>query len=202
VINETILKYFLVLYFLLYYGVLFVLNSYLVFKRTGKNPYILGKSKGVISFTERSIKAAGIVIPIILLTYIFSKDFYQWLVPIQYLEEKYFDYIGIGLMAMGFVICLTAQYNMRTSWRIGIEINSKVNLVTDGIFQYSRNPFFLGTFLSNSGFILILPNILSFTIGVVYYFLIQIQVRLEEENLLKSLENNYANYCLTVRRWI
>jgi protein-S-isoprenylcysteine O-methyltransferase Ste14 len=200
--NEPILKYFLILYFLLYYGVLFTLNPYLVFKRTGKNPYVLGNSKGVINFTERSIKAAGMLIPIVLLIYIFSEDVYRWLVPIQYLEENYFNYCGIVLMAMGFVICLTTQYYMRNSWRIGIELNSEIKLVTAGIFKYSRNPFFLGTFLSYMGFFLVIPNILTFAVGVVYLFLIQIQVRLEEEYLLKLLGNNYVNYCLIVRRWI
>ncbi len=200
--NDAVLKYFLFLYFILYYGVLFLLNSYLVYKRTGKNPYVFGKSKGVISFTERSIKAAGMVIPIILLIYLFSIDVYRWLVPIQYLEENYFDYCGIGLMVLGFIICLAAQYNMRTSWRIGIELNTEIKLVTEGIFRYSRNPFFLGTFLSYVGFFVILPNILSFVVGTVYYFLIQIQVRFEEENLVNTLGKPYKKYLGEVRRWI
>jgi protein-S-isoprenylcysteine O-methyltransferase Ste14 len=200
--NDAVLKYFLLLYFLLYYGVLFLLNSYLVYMRTGKNPYVLGKSKGAISFTERSIKAAGMVIPIILLIYIFSNDVYQWFIPIQYLEKILFDYIGAILMILGFIICLAAQYNMRTSWRIGIELNTEIKLVTEGIFRYSRNPFFLGTFLSYVGFFLILPNILSFAVGTVYYLLIQIQVRFEEENLVNTLGKPYKKYLGEVRRWM
>jgi len=105
-------------------------------------------------------------------------------------------------MAMGFVICLTAQYNMQTSWRIGIEFNTEINLITEGVFRYSRNPFFLGTFLSYVGFFLILPNILSFAVGTVYYLLIQIQVRLEEDNMIKSLGSTYQSYCAKIRRWI
>lgn len=72
--NETILKYFMIMYFLLYYGVLFVLNSYLVYKRTGKNPYVLGKSKGILSFTENGIKITGIIIPLIVIIFILSKE--------------------------------------------------------------------------------------------------------------------------------
>lgn len=76
--NETVIKVFLISYFIIYYGILFVLNSLLVFKRTGKNPYVLGKSKGVISFIEKSIKAAGIVIPLILSIFVLSKDVYRF----------------------------------------------------------------------------------------------------------------------------
>ena len=200
--NETIVKYFLILYFLLYYGVLFVLNSYLVYKRTGKNPYVLGKSKGILSFTENGIKITGIIIPLIVIIFILSQEIYQWLVPIQYLENIYLDLIGFSIMVLGFVICLTAQFYMRSSWRIGIDVNTHVKLITVGIFKYSRNPFFLGTFLSYLGFFLVLPNILSFTVGTVYYFLIQIQVRLEEENLIQISGSTYQDYCAKTRRWI
>ena len=196
------MKVFLISYFLLYYGILFVLNSYIVFKRTGKNPYVMGNSKGIARYVENSIKASGMVIPIVLSIYIISQTTYKWLIPINYLEEIYFDYLGVAVMIMGFLVCLASQYAMSSSWRIGIEINSEVKLVTKGIFRCSRNPFFLGTFFSYLGFFLVLPNILSFTVGVVYYILIQIQVRLEEENLIKSLGNSYKNYCSIVRRWI
>ncbi|MBX3008072.1 MAG: isoprenylcysteine carboxylmethyltransferase family protein [Melioribacteraceae bacterium] len=200
--NETILKYFMIMYFLLYYGVLFVLNSYLVYKRTGKNPYVLGKSKGILSFTENGIKITGIIIPLIVIIFILSQEIYQWLVPIEYLEKIYLNLIGISIMLLGFVICLTAHFYMRSSWRIGIDVDDQVKLITAGIFKYSRNPFFLGTFFSYLGFFLVLPNILSFTVGVVYFILIQIQVRLEEENLNKSLGGTYENYCSNVKRWI
>ena len=200
--NDIPIKIFLLIYFIFYYGVLFVLNSYIVYKRTGKNPYVLGKSKGILSFTENGIKVTGIIIPLIVIVFILSQEIYRWLIPIQYLEKVYLDLIGISIMFLGFVICLSAQYYMRSSWRIGIEINSEVKLVTRGIFKYSRNPFFLGTLLSYLGFFLVLPNILSFTVGVVYYFLIQIQVRLEEENMNNTLGNSYQNYCAKVRRWI
>ena len=105
-------------------------------------------------------------------------------------------------MLLGFVICLTAQFYMRSSWRIGIDVDTQVKLITVGIFKYSRNPFFLGTFLSYLGFFLVLPNILSFTVGTVYYFLIQIQVRLEEENLIQISGSTYQDYCAKTRRWI
>lgn len=200
--NDAVLKYFLLFYFLLYYGVLFLLNSYLVYKKTGKNPYVLGKGEGVISFTERSIKAAGVLIPVVLFFFIISKALYEFFVPIRYLEEDYYNLFGILLMILGFTICLTAQYYMRTSWRIGIDRDSKIDLVTNGIFKYSRNPFFVGTLITYTGFFFILPNIISFTIGVLYYFLIQIQVRLEEDNLLKLLGDKYGKYYSAVRRWI
>jgi len=202
IMNELSIKVFLISYFLLYYGILFVLNSFLVFNRTGKNPYVLGQSTGAVNFVEKSIKNVGIVIPVVLLTYLFSQSLYLWFIPIQSLESIYLDYTGITIMIIGFMICLTAQYYMRSSWKIGIGPEEAVRLVTDGIFRYSRNPFFLGTLLSYAGFFLILPNLATFTVGIVYFFLIQIQVRFEEENLITSLGDIYRDYFLKARRWI
>lgn len=200
--NETILKYFFIVYFILYYGVLFVLNSYIVYKRTGKNPYVLGKSLGIISFTEKCIKLTGIVIPVVLITYIFFEEVYRYLIPIFYLENVLLDFAGILIMLVGFVICYTAQYYMKNSWKIGIDKEEKTQLVTNGIFKYSRNPFFLGSLLSYIGIFFILPNIMTFAIGIAYYILIQIQVRLEEENLILTIGSLYKDYSAKVRRWI
>jgi protein-S-isoprenylcysteine O-methyltransferase Ste14 len=173
-----------------------------VFRRTRRNPYVLGQSTGVINYVEKSIKTIGIVIPVTLGIYLFSQNVYLWLIPIGYLENEYFDYAGIAIMIMGFLLCLTAQYYIRSSWKIGIGLNAEVKLVEDGIFSFSRNPFFLGTILSYLGFFLVLPNIVTFAIGIVYYFLIQIQVRLEEENLSISLGSTYQDYRVKVRRWM
>ena len=177
--DNTFVKIFLLSYLIIYYGILFVLNSILVYKRTGKNPYVLGLNKGVLSFVEKSIKIIGVIIPVILFVFIISELAYKYLIPIHYLEQVYFDYIGVILMLLGFMICFSAQVYLRTSWRIGIELSGDIKLVTDGIFNHSRNPFFLGTILSNLGFFFVLPNILSFSVWIVLLFLIQIQVRFE-----------------------
>lgn len=192
----------MILYFLVYYGILFVLNSFLVYKRTGKNPYLLGQSKGVIGYVEKSIKTVGMIIPVVLVIFEISRTVYMWLVPISYLEGKAVDCLGVAVMILGLVVCLITQYYMRSSRKIGIDLNTEVKLVTEGIFRHSRNPFFIGTILSSMGFFLVLPNILTFTSGVVYVFLIQIQVRLEEDTLAKSAGNAYLNYCAKVRRWV
>jgi protein-S-isoprenylcysteine O-methyltransferase Ste14 len=200
--NANYIKIFLIIYFLLYYGGFFIYNSYVVYKRTGKNPYVLGTSKGVSSFVEKCIKMNGLFIPLVLLTYSLSEYYYKILFPISYLEIYVTDILGIILMCFGFIICLSAQITMKSSWRIGIDQNNDVELVTKGIFKYSRNPFFLGTLFSYAGFFLILPNILSFTFFILYFFLIQIQMRFEEEYLMNTIGAPYIKYFSTVRRWI
>ena len=200
--DNAFVKIFLLSYLIIYYGILFVLNSFLVFKKTGKNPYVLGLSKGVLSFVEKSIKITGLIIPAVLFVFMISERTYEFLIPIHYLELVYFDFFGIFLMLLGFTLCFSAQFYMRTSWRIGIELSNDIKLITDGIFKYSRNPFFLGSLFSYLGFFFLLPNIITFAVGIVYFLLIQIQVRFEEDNLIKSLGAAYQEYYVRVRRWI
>lgn len=95
-----------------------------------------------------------------------------------------------------------AQYQMSTSWRIGIDEQNKTDLKTQGIFGLSRNPIFLGMILSVLGLFLITPNAVTFFSALTTYFIIQIQVRLEEDFLAKEHGSLYVNYRKSVKRFI
>jgi protein-S-isoprenylcysteine O-methyltransferase Ste14 len=55
-----------------------------------------------------------------------------------------------------------AQFQMKDSWRIGIDDQMKTELVTNGLFQFSRNPVFLGMTASLIGFFLAFPTVIAF----------------------------------------
>ena len=91
---------------------------------------------------------------------------------------------------------------MSKSWRIGIDENHKTELVTKGIFGLSRNPIFLGMIFTVFGLFLIIPNALTFFLTLTTYFIIQIQIRLEEEFLEKQHGQNYLSYKSNTNRLI
>ena len=91
---------------------------------------------------------------------------------------------------------------MSKSWRIGIDEKHKTELITKGIFSISRNPIFLGMILTVFGLFLIIPNAITFFLALATYFIIQIQIRLEEEFLEKQHGEIYKNYKKTVKRLI
>ena len=94
------------------------------------------------------------------------------------------------------------QRNMANEWRIGIDNENKVNLITKGMFGISRNPIFLGVIIVFIGLFLIIPNAVIVVILVSGVIVIQVQVRLEEEFLLNQLGNEYKEYMSKVKRWI
>jgi protein-S-isoprenylcysteine O-methyltransferase Ste14 len=92
------------------------------------------------------------------------------------------------------------QYQMSNSWRVGIDENNKTELITKGLFSYSRNPIFLGMIISVAGIFFILPNALTFFLMLTTYIVIQIQIRLEEEFLEKQHGEQYLIYKKTTKR--
>ncbi len=91
---------------------------------------------------------------------------------------------------------------MKISWRIGIETQTKTELITEGLFQLSRNPIFFGMILSLVGLFFTISKAFTGFFLILGYVLIQIQIRLEEEVLTEKHGKNYADYKQKVRRLI
>jgi len=67
--------------------------------------------------------------------------------------------------------------------------------VQTGIFRRSRNPIFLGMIATLIGFFLTIPNALTLLLLALGFVLIQNQVRLEEEFLIKKNTRDLAIAC-------
>jgi protein-S-isoprenylcysteine O-methyltransferase Ste14 len=91
---------------------------------------------------------------------------------------------------------------MGSSWRIGLDNEKKKELVQTGLFSISRNPIFAGMTTTLFGLFLVLPNAVTLLVLICGYLLIQIQIRLEEEFLLKQHGEKYLEYFRRVKRLI
>jgi protein-S-isoprenylcysteine O-methyltransferase Ste14 len=90
---------------------------------------------------------------------------------------------------------------MRNSFRIGIEHGSQTDLVSGGLFRFSRNPIYVGMLGSILGLFMVTPNAFTWVLLFIAYVLIQVQVRLEEEYLLKMHGQDFLAYKQKVRRF-
>ena len=199
--NEA-LRIILPAYLAAFFLVAFVWRSYLVWKRTGINPYVVGKTNRPIDFVEGYYPVPTIVILLTTLTYSFLPQFYQYASPIAWLDVFAAKVVGLVLMGFALIWTATAQMQMGKSWRIGIDAENKTELVEKGLFGVSRNPIFLGMRLALFGFFLTLPSAVSLAAVVLADLLMQIQVRLEEEFLRGEHGEKYTEFCSRVRRWI
>ena len=199
---EQILKIILPTYFIIYFGIAFVAKSIIVAKRIGKNPLVLPKNDSAYGLIGLYFKLTMIFMFVYVLVYSFVPTLYDKFLPITQLDILTIKYIGLGLLAVALVWTIVAQGHMKNSWRIGIDTETKTELVTTGLFGHSRNPIFFGMIVSLVGLFLTTPNALTGLFLILGYVLIQIQIRLEEEFLTNQHGQNYLNYKQKVRRLI
>ena len=198
----TLLKIFLPIYFLLFFGLAMFWRSYIAWKRTGINPYKLGNSDTVHDFVGKLFRLTLIVTALIVFVFSFLEGYYHWLSPITWMNSLTLIIVGIVLLVLALIWVLVAQLQMGDSWRIGIDEKSESTLVQHGLFGVSRNPIFLGMLVMLVGLLLILPTAATLTVSALGFVLIQVQVRLEEDFLEGKYGEDYRRYQMNVRRWI
>lgn len=196
------LRIVLPIYFIIYFGVAFVLKSVVVAKRIGKSPLVLPKDDSAYGLIGLYFKLTLIAMFIYVLAYAFFPTWHDNFLPFIQLNNQTVKYIGLALLFIALVWTVIAQGHMKNSWRIGIDTDTKTELVTSGLFSVSRNPIFFGMILSLVGLFLTTPNALTFIFLILGYVLIQIQIRLEEEFLIKEHGQAYIGYKQKARRLI
>lgn len=187
------IRFFIPVYFTLFFGVSFLGISIAVARKIGKNPNVLPNDDSAYALVGWYFKLILIVLFIYTLLPLLFPEVEEGFI-INLLNQDLFLYIGIGLMLIAFIWVVIAQIQMKTSWRIGIDEHIKTELITTGLFQYSRNPIFLGMTLSLVGFFFAFPTVIAFFLLIIGNILMQIQIRLEEEHLLRQHGSVYLAY--------
>ncbi len=122
----------------------------------------------------------------------------QWHCPFRELISLAIVMLGGVCAALGVMQFRQAQ----TTFDPRIPEQSS-KLVTSGIYQYSRNPMYVGFVLILVGWGVFLCNYAAFVwVPVFVLYLNQHQIKPEEEALLRSFKSEYVQYCKKVRRWI
>jgi protein-S-isoprenylcysteine O-methyltransferase Ste14 len=112
------------------------------------------------------------------------------------------SYIGLFINTLGVLVFAVAAFTMKSSWRVGIDKDTKSNLVKDGIYKYSRNPAFVGFDLMFIGLFITYPNILTLinlVLNLVSFHLLILQ---EEKHLYDIFGREYALYKEKTPRYI
>ncbi len=195
-------RYFLLVYFILFFGFAFWGTSYRVARRIKKSPVVLPADDSAFGLVGRYFKRLMIALFLYAAGTAFADTSADCLPALQLFLQPWVQYTGVLLMLLALGWVLIAQYQMRDSWRIGIDTETKTKLVTTGLFRFSRNPVFAGMLLSLAGLFLSRPDAVTLFFLLIGYLLIQVQVRLEEAFLLKEHGAVYRQYQLKTRRFI
>ena len=108
---------------------------------------------------------------------------------------------ALVLICMNLVIIAASLVNMKDSWRMGVLENQKTPLIVDGIYRYSRNPFFLSFLIMFAAYTILLQNIILLGLSLVGFFLIHWMIIKEEKYLETVHGEDYLQYKIKVPRY-
>lgn len=111
-------------------------------------------------------------------------------------------FTGFLIAMVGNVVFLLSVLCMKDSWRAGIPEKDKTELVTNGIYQYSRNPAFLGFDLQYIGVFLLYCNPLTALCSVFAMVMLHLQILQEEQYLSRKFGKPYVEYKSRVFRYL
>jgi protein-S-isoprenylcysteine O-methyltransferase Ste14 len=199
---DQFLRIFLPVFLLLFFVAALGGRSYLVWKRTGINPYKLGRTESAHDLVGLLFRFVSLLVLFTVIVFSSSPSLYAYLGPITWLEDFYVRCAGTAILLAALVWVAAAQAQMGASWRIGIDSEHETELVSKGLFAISRNPIFFGMRTLLFGLFLVIPNALTLLAFGLGDALMQIQVRLEEEHMSKLHSEEFEEYRRSVRRWI
>ena len=111
-------------------------------------------------------------------------------------------FTGFCIGIVGDLIFLISVLCMKDSWRAGIPDRDRMELVTDGIYAFSRNPAFLGFDLQYIGMLLMFCNLLTGMFTVFAIVMLHLQILQEERYLTAAFGAEYLKYRHQVFRYL
>jgi protein-S-isoprenylcysteine O-methyltransferase Ste14 len=170
---------------------------------TGIDPQVLQKSTSNIQqFMGHFANFLTIYAAIIILVHISNFQLGSMFSRVGSLSSVQIDVLGFAIGLLGLSFCLYAQIKMGTSWRVGIDEKVNTPLVTSGLYQFIRNPTYLGLFLLNMGVWLVWPTWTVFLLNVLFFLFLEIQVRCEEDHLQITHGEQYISYKNGTKRYL
>lgn len=109
---------------------------------------------------------------------------------------------GFCLGIIGDVIFFVSVATMKDSWRAGIPDKDKTELVTGGIYKFSRNPAFLGFDFMYVGVLLLYFNLLTAVFSLFAMVMLHFQILQEEKFLTSAFGEEYVEYKSRVFRYL
>lgn len=105
-----------------------------------------------------------------------------------------FNYFGLFIILIGLIFFVSSMVTMKNSWRVGIDKSIKTQLITNGLYKYSRNPAFVGFNFMFIGLVFTFPNIVTLLICLANMVSIHNLILQEEKHLEGMFQKDYLFY--------
>ncbi len=113
--------------------------------------------------------------------------------------------LALALVAIGGAVALAGVVVFRSKRTTvnPLTPSASSSVVSGGVYRVSRNPMYLGFFLTLAGWALYLSNAVAVLLLPAFLaYMTQYQVKPEERALLAKFGPEFAQYMASVRRWV
>ncbi len=199
---QAISRFLPLLCVLSFIGVLLGMRSLSFRRRFGRSPFCFPRKDDVSAstFLSRVLVLFFAAMVLLAIAVALNPVWLDQFDPLYHNRGPSTLFVGIALMSIGTVLVWRAQHDMGAAWRVGIDSAQRTELVTSGLFQFCRNPIYLGLQTALFGFLSLVPSYFMGTLLIVALLSFQVQARLEETHLLSLHGKAYADYCRQVGR--
>jgi len=187
---------------LVFFGLGIGVRAWLHARRHGSSGIVLFRGNAP---SERLLGAVGVVVPAALLVQAtvaaIAPDLARGTLPASC--APVLRPLGAALLFGGSLLMFIAQLHLGASWRVGLEHERPGELVTSGLYRYSRNPIYVFMFVAFAGFAVLLPTwplLVTLAGGAIGWR--RWVVRVEEAHLLATYGDAYRAYAARVGRFL
>ena len=110
--------------------------------------------------------------------------------------------VGMALFIIGLTIMIVGQATLWKNYSGTVVIRVDHQLITRGIYRFTRNPIYLGLIIVITGIPVFAASMYGFLISLLLIPIILNRIRLEEELLTEEFQDAYQKYKATTRKLI
>ncbi len=110
--------------------------------------------------------------------------------------------IGMALIIIGLIIMLVGQATLWRNYSGTVLIREDHQLITHGIYRFTRNPIYLGAIMAVTGLPVYAASMYGFLTSLLLIPIVLNRIRLEEELLTEEFQDAYQKYKETTKKLI
>ncbi len=110
--------------------------------------------------------------------------------------------IGLALIIIGLIIMIVGQVTLYRNYSGTVVIREDHQLITHGIYRFTRNPIYLGFIMVVTGLPVYVASLSGFLISLVLTPIILNRIRLEEKLLTEEFTDAFQKYKGTTKKLI
>jgi len=142
--------------------------------------------------------------PILFILFIITMSVICWGTGSPHQLTNPYNLIGVPMITLGLLLSMSGK---RLFNKLNVNVmtfDEPSELVTQGVYRYSRNPMYLGFVIALVGFSIILGAAIS-SLLLAFLFIVIVDkwyIAYEEKKMRNKFGKAYDEYCRNVRRWI